>query len=1010
MAALQSDASPVSVSETLNRQQAKAGEREQAFMFDRIVSRRLLCGAMAFLSCVTTCRASAVVSLDRAAEWRVATDPKNVGREEQWWREARPEARSVRVPGVYQEGWPGCHGVAWYWLDVTFPENPDPDGRYVLRFWQVDYLADVWVNEVHVGRHEGGEEVFVFDVTGAAKPGAANRIAVRVVCPGDQPVDGMTRLTVPQRGRACAPSPGGEYQCGGLVDSVELCVCPAVRIVDLHIQPDCRSGKLRVLTTVRNAGKENVVSRIRLSAAPAASGEALAAAEVRQTFAPGDTRVETMLKIASPRLWQLSDPFLYRVTARIDSGKADEPDEVSTRCGFRDFRFDEGAFRLNGKRIFLRCSHTGNTAPVGYRVPLDPDFLRRDLLNSKVMGFNMIRFFCSVPRRYQLDLCDEIGLLVYEESAAGWQWSDSPQMAARFDTSVRGMIARDRNHPCVVMWGLLNETREGPIFRHAVGMLTLVNAWDGTRVTLLNSGLEQFVPRAQVPRQGFGALCNPGGTTWSDAFCDSHPYQRFPHLAQQIRNLRNTPAGQPVFLSEYGVGSAVDLSRQVRHYEQFGRADSADALLYRGLLDRFMADWRRWNMADTFASPEDYFRQCVAQMAGMRLEGLNAIRANPSCVGHSMSGTFDHGFCGEGVMTSEFRVLKPGVTDAVFDGFYPLRLCLFAEPKHAYRGAKVRFDAVLANEDALLPGEYPIRLQIAGPDGRNVFDAIRTVTIKDLAAKPENPLAIPFFGEEIAVDGPTGEYRFLATFQKGGAATGGRAEFYVTDPADLPKVDADVALWGDDVALAEWLADHGIRTHALLSEQPAKREAILVGRAPQVEDAEAWLGLVRRIAQGSTAVFLSPGVFKAGTNALARVPLMNKGALGKRSGWLYRPDHWVKRHPIFDGLPSGGLMDYAVYRNLISDVWWKGLDAPKELVVAGIDASFSYDAGALMAVYRVGEGRIVLNTLEIVGQLGQDPVAERLLRNMLRYAAAEASLPLAPLPPDFGARLKSMGY
>ncbi|MCY2992349.1 MAG: hypothetical protein NTY19_31365 [Planctomycetota bacterium] len=114
----------------------------------------------------------------------------------------------------------------------------------------------------------------------------------------------------------------------------------------------------------------------------------------------------------------------------------------------------------------------------------------------------------------------------------------------------------------------------------------------------------------------------------------------------------------------------------MRHYEQIGYADSEAAQLYRGFLDRFMADWQRWGMADTFASPKDYFGQCVAHMAGMRLEGLNAIRANPFCVGHSMSGTFDHGFCGEGVMASEFRELKPGVTDAVFDGFYPLRLCL----------------------------------------------------------------------------------------------------------------------------------------------------------------------------------------------------------------------------------------------------------------------------------------------------------------------------------------------
>ncbi len=958
-------------------------------------------------------RATQTVSLDGAAEWRVAVDPKNAGREEKWWERQRAEARPVRVPGVYQEAWPGCHGVAWYWREIVFPSNPDPDGRYVLRFWQSDYLAEVWVNGLHVGSHEGGEEAFAFDATEAAKPGEANRIAVRVVCPGDQPVDGMTRLNTPQRGRACQTPPGGEYQCGGLIDSVELLVCPAVRVADLRVRPDWKTGEIRISTTVRNAGQEKSPARVYLSAAPAASGETLAACDTEQAFEPGDTRLEKVLKIEQPRHWSLDEPILYRVTARVAVDGLGGFDEVSTRCGFRDFRFVDGAFRLNGKRLFLRSSHTGNTAPApGYRVPLGSDFLRRDLLNGKAMGFNMIRFFCSIPRRYQLDLCDEIGLLVYDETAAGWQWNESSQMAERFDAAVRGMITRDRNHPSVVMWGLLNETRDGPIFRHAVAMLPQVNALDGTRVTMLNSGLEQFVPADKVPRQGFGALCNPGGTAWDNTLLDSHPYQRYPHLSRQIRNLRDTPAGRPLFISEYGVGGAVDLTRQVRHYEQIGQADSEAARLYRGFLDRFMADWQHWNMGDTFASPEDYFRLCVAQMAGMRLEGLNALRANPSCVGHSMSGTFDHGFCGEGVMTCEFRELKPGVADAVSDGFSPLRLCLFTEPKHAYRGAKVRFDAVLANEDALVPGDYPVRLQIVGPDGRSVLDTVRTAKIQDPAAQPETPLAMPFFGEEVAVDGPTGKYRFLATFQKGGAAAGGNAEFYVTDPADMPAVDADVAQWGDDPALATWLAAHGLKTHPLPAGNAVRREVILVGRKPAADDA-AWRGLVRHIAQGSTAVFLSPDVFKSGTNAVARVPLANKGTLGGGrwpNDWLYRHDHWAKRHPIFEGLPSGGLMDYTFYRHVISDTRWAGLDVPAELAAASIDASFGYDAGVLVAVYRVGAGRIVLNTLWIVEQLGHDPVAERLLRNMLRYAAAEAAQPLAALPPDFEKQQARMGY
>ena len=121
-------------------------------------------------------------------------------------------------------------------------------------------------------------------------------------------------------------------------------------------------------------------------------------------------------------------------------------------------------------------------------MPPDPDYLRRDLINQKMMRFNAIRFIAGVAKRYQLDLADEIGLMVYEESNAAWLLGDSPKMKERYDESVFGMIRRDRNHPSVAFWGLLNETVDGPVFRHAVEVLPEVRKLDDTRVIMLNSG------------------------------------------------------------------------------------------------------------------------------------------------------------------------------------------------------------------------------------------------------------------------------------------------------------------------------------------------------------------------------------------------------------------------------------------------------------------------------------------------------------------------------------------
>ena len=283
-----------------------------------------------------------------------------------------------------------------------------------------------------------------------------------------------------------------------------------------------------------------------------------------------------------------------------------------------------------------------------------------------------------------------------------------------------------------------------------------------------------------------------------------------PHTAGTIQSLRTlTGAGTPLFLSEYGIGSAVDLWRATRHFERLGKTEVEDARFYRDKLDRYLADWKRWKLDELYARPEDFFAESLRKMAGQRTLGLNAIRSNPNIVGYSLTGMNDHVSCGEG-LTTTFRELKPGTVDAMFEGFAPLRLCLFAEPVNVYRGARVRFEAVLANEDALAPGEYPVRLLVVGPQNQRIFEKTVNVTI----AK-EAPFAVPVFAEDVVVDGPSGRYRFLASFERGGAATGGETEFYVADPAEMPAVKAEVVLAGDDAELAKWLAEHGVRCRKL---------------------------------------------------------------------------------------------------------------------------------------------------------------------------------------------------
>lgn len=148
-------------------------------------------------------------------DWLLGLDPKNMGRQEQWCKAPQADAKRAKAPGVMQHVYPDAHGVAWYWRDFTAPANPHTDGRYLLRFDAVDYLAEVYVNGNLVGSHEGGQEPFVLDATAAVRSGTANRLAVRILNPTQQEIDGIGTFNTPVGRRQDGRPVDNAYNTGG---------------------------------------------------------------------------------------------------------------------------------------------------------------------------------------------------------------------------------------------------------------------------------------------------------------------------------------------------------------------------------------------------------------------------------------------------------------------------------------------------------------------------------------------------------------------------------------------------------------------------------------------------------------------------------------------------------------------------------------------------------------------------------------------------------------------------
>lgn len=972
-------------------------------------------------------------------DWTVTADPDNIGREASWWTAPRPEAVPARVPGIFQEALPGYHGVAWYWREFTPPDNPYEGGRCLLRFHAVDYVADVWLNDTHVGSHEGGETPFTFDITESLLPGQTNRLAVRVLNPTAEPIDGIVLSQTPHRNKGAAGIVvGGSYNSGGIIEPVELFWTPAVRIEDVYVRPDWKTGLVRVQTTVINASPAPMKGLLQVTVAPALDSHTVATLTFAQDLSVGSSVIESELQVENHRLWQLDDPFLYRLTARVTPDSLTEfsraqAHEYFVRFGFRDFRVDKGYFRLNGKRIFVKSSHTGNHCPVGAILPPDSakDLLRKDLLYAKSCGFNMIRFIAGMAHPYQLDLCDEIGLMVYEENMSGWCMEDSPAMAQRFDFSLREMILRDRNHPSLTIFGLMNEVGNGPVVQHAIASLGMLRSLDDTRLILLQSGRWDG-------QYNVGSVSNPGSTQWEHVWGvespeyqgsagngpwggyftgagDAHVYPGTPHtpdIKSGIRNLGKD--SKPVFLSEYGIGSLMNAIRELRYYEQHGANPEWDDYKYfKQTEEKLAAAWTQLGMEGVYAFPEEMLRASQALHCRQRLLGFNLIRSNPKICGYNLTGILDHGYTGEGLWTF-WREFKPGIADVLQDGFSPLRWCLFAAPMHGYTGRPVKVEVILATEDALRPGTYPVFIRILGPDGI-AWERKTEVTVSEPSAGEDGPLAIPVLAEDVVLSGLGGQYTLAVTLERGGAPTGGRLAFYLSEP---PKAAQQVTVAGIqmDPRVTECLAGRGVTVVPLDNTPSDMRQIILIGDMNDSNtDVVARTALLDRVARGSVAVFLKPEAFQKGDNPVGWLPIKNKGGLTHFSDWLYHKECVAKKHAFFNSLQSRGIMDWDYYGPIISNKFIEGSDIPDDMAAAAFAVCHSsrsdgFAAGVMLGAYSFGAGKIVVNTFNILDNIDRHPAADRMLLNMIEYGLSSVGSPSAALPADFAAMLSEISY
>ena len=460
---------------------------------------------------------------------------------------------------------------------------------------------------------------------------------------------------------------------------------------------------------------------------------------------------------------------------------------------------------------------------------------------------------------------------------------------------------------------------------------------------------------------------------------DVHCYPASPHDEHTYDYLMKVGTGmRPVIISEYGIGTNFNVIHEARMFEQYGAdPDLCDYKWVREQSEGLKRDFSKFGFDRVYPFPETMLIESQRLGARQRTLGFNLIRANPQIAGFSMTGLLDHGMCGEGLW-SYWRRWKPEMFDAISDGFSPLRFCLMTWQTNAYSGREFRVKASLATEDALRPGRYSASFRI-------VRDCV-TVWSKDseIVIPESMPLAVPVFDERITLDVPTGKYTLLANLNNGGSPTGEKLDFYITDTSYLNAQGTSVRVWGVNEKAAAFMTSCGVNVLPFSGETDLP---VIVGNPEDHGDDAKWNSLRTAAENGHKTVFMQSRLFLDHPELTAKTGFADFRCVYTQD-FLYHKEYVPMPHPIFNGLRPG-MMDLDYVSTVFPHETIETEASPEPIcsgfVTGSIWVEGSYRSSYSIAEWKTGRGSVILSMPYVLENIGDNPVADILLINTVKY-------------------------
>jgi len=571
--------------------------------------------------------------LDLSGLWQFALDPDDRG-EDQGWQAAPPADRLVAVPGSWNEQFQDTRdymGPAWYAHEFYVPAGWQGD-RVWLRVGSANYAARLWLNGVAVGEHEGGHLPFDLELTEHLAWDRPNTLVIRVD-------NTLTPTRVPPGGEEGAfmrsnPATAFDFfPYGGLHRPVLLYSTPSTHITDVTVRTDLHNGDGMVNVSVEAPGYEGH-GRIRLSGENAPDS-------IKVSF--DDGRMEATLRVPGARLWGPADPYLYSLEVALPEGNTVR-DRYTLEVGIRTVRVEGDRLLLNGQPVFLQGAARHEDFPVNGR-GLNLPVAVKDTSLYRWMGANSFRTAHYPHAEEMLRLADRDGLLVISETpAVGLSFRDEEGVRARQAQClayIRDLIARDKNHPSVIMWSVANEPAPG-------GMGGLLGMQEdqseaiarGTKAFDEMFGLVRSLDPTRPVTLTAVHRCPTEWLAMCDVVCVNRYYGWYMQtgraaegaalLAQELDAL-HAELGKPVMLTEFGAEAlpGTHSDPPTAWTEEYQR-DLIRAYLDVAAERPFVVGMHVWVFAD-FATP-----QSILRAKGLNHKGLFTRDRQPKMSAHML--------------------------------------------------------------------------------------------------------------------------------------------------------------------------------------------------------------------------------------------------------------------------------------------------------------------------------------------------------------------------------------